>query len=49
LESEEEVLEGDDKAQFLAFIRRMLQWRPEDRATAKRLKRDIWFQSVADK
>jgi hypothetical protein len=29
LESEEAILEGDEKEKYLAFIRRTLQWRPE--------------------
>lgn len=35
--AEEEV---DD---FLKFMRRMLCWLPEERATAKELKNDPWF------
>lgn len=43
LESEEENLEGEEQAQFLAFIRRMLRWQPEDRASAAELLQDPWF------
>ena len=38
-------LEGNDKASFIAFIRRMLVWLPEQRATAKELLSDPWLQS----
>jgi serine/threonine protein kinase len=37
-------LEGEDKRLFLVFVRRMLQWLPEDRATAKELMEDPWLQ-----
>ena len=43
LAAEEKVLEGAEKTQFLAFMRRMLQWRPEDRASAKDLMEDPWL------
>jgi serine/threonine protein kinase len=33
-------LEGEDKLLFLDFVRKMLQWLPEDRATAKELMED---------
>jgi serine/threonine protein kinase len=45
LESAEELLEGESKEKFLAFIRGMLQWRPEDRKTAKELLQDPWLTS----
>jgi hypothetical protein len=44
LEEEEENLEGEQKACFLAFIRRMLQWRPEQRPSASELLRDPWLK-----
>lgn len=44
---EEEVrwFEGEDKEPFLAFLRKMLQWRPEDRQTAKELLTDPWLNN----
>jgi serine/threonine protein kinase len=48
LESEEAILEGDEKEKFLAFIRRTLQWRPEDRPSAAELARDPWFHSLKE-
>ncbi|KAF2210418.1 hypothetical protein CERZMDRAFT_113333 [Cercospora zeae-maydis SCOH1-5] len=46
-EEEESVLEGAEKDQFLAFMSKTLQWRPEDRATAKQLLQDPWVVSWA--
>ncbi|KAM3540022.1 hypothetical protein ARSEF1564_007048 [Beauveria bassiana] len=45
LEASEENLEGSSKEKFLNFIRGMLQWRPEDRKTAKQLLEDPWFRN----
>ncbi|KAK5937467.1 hypothetical protein PMZ80_010085 [Knufia obscura] len=45
LEGSEERLEGDNKKAFLEFMRSMLQWRPEDRKTAKDLLQDPWLNS----
>jgi serine/threonine protein kinase len=39
-------LEGEDKRLFLDFIRKMLQWLPEDRATARELLEDPWLQAT---
>ncbi|KAJ9198984.1 hypothetical protein DTO021D3_8558 [Paecilomyces variotii] len=36
-------LEGDDKQLFLNFVRKMLQWLPEHRKTAKELLEDPWL------
>ncbi|KAG5205245.1 CMGC protein kinase [Trichophyton interdigitale] len=36
-------LEGEHKVQFLTFARKMLQWLPEDRKTAKELVEDPWL------
>lgn len=36
-------LEGEQKVQFLTFARKMLQWLPEDRKTAKELVEDPWL------
>jgi serine/threonine protein kinase len=44
LETEEEVLEGAEKVKFVAFMRRMLQWRPEDRPSASELLEDPWLR-----
>ncbi|KAF2189938.1 kinase-like protein [Zopfia rhizophila CBS 207.26] len=44
LESEEENLEGEEKALFLQFLRSMLQWEPRDRKSAKELIEDPWLQ-----
>ncbi|KAJ0415775.1 protein kinase [Aspergillus carlsbadensis] len=46
LESLEANLQGEDQASFLRFIRKMLQWRPEDRASAKELLSDPWLRSA---
>ena len=37
-------LEGEDKRLFLDFIKKMLQWLPEERKTAKELLEDPWLQ-----
>lgn len=38
-----ECIIDEDKDLFLKFMRRMLCWLPEDRATAKELKEDPWL------
>ncbi|KAK6211166.1 hypothetical protein QIS74_10430 [Colletotrichum tabaci] len=43
LEEEEGNLEGSEKAEFLIFLRKMLQWRPEDRLSARELMEDLWL------
>ncbi|KAB8207596.1 hypothetical protein BDV34DRAFT_223501 [Aspergillus parasiticus] len=43
LESSARFLEGRNKEIFLAFIRGMLQWKPEDRKTARELLEDPWL------
>lgn len=43
LETCETRLSGDNKTRFLTFIRRMLQWKPEARYTAKQLLEDSWL------
>ncbi|KAG8408172.1 hypothetical protein J3459_018134 [Metarhizium acridum] len=45
LESCEVFLEGENKEGFLSLVRGMLQWRPEDRKTAKQLAQDPWINS----
>ncbi|RFU34991.1 hypothetical protein B7463_g1352, partial [Scytalidium lignicola] len=44
LEEEEENLEGDEKIKFIRFLRKMLQWLPEDRKSAKELMNDPWLE-----
>ncbi|KAI9832542.1 MAG: hypothetical protein M1819_004332 [Sarea resinae] len=44
LESSEENLEGQDKALFLNFMRKMLCWVPEERKTAMDLLEDPWLK-----
>ncbi|MCJ1400130.1 hypothetical protein MMC11_003334 [Xylographa trunciseda] len=44
LEVEEETLEGEEKVEFLRFLRRMLCWRPQDRASAGELLKDPWMR-----
>lgn len=43
LEKSVHYLEGKEKQAFLKFVRGMLQWRPEDRKTAKQLLDDPWL------
>ena len=43
LESLDQRLEGDEKADFLCFLRRMLCWMPDKRATARELLFDPWL------
>jgi hypothetical protein len=43
LEEEEEIFEGEEKATFLRFVRKMVQWAPEDRPSAEVLIRDPWL------
>lgn len=42
-------LEGEEKRLFLDFARKMLQWLPEDRKTAKELLQDTWLLSDSEK
>ena len=43
LEHSEEQLTGENKALFLDFMRKMLQWVPEQRQTAKQLLDHTWL------
>jgi hypothetical protein len=43
LESSEARLQGEEKELFLVFIRKMLQWKPEDRCAIEDLFTDEWF------
>lgn len=45
LERCEMFLEGENKKAFLRLVRGMLQWRPEDRKTARELAQDPWINS----
>lgn len=47
LEESEENLDGSNKEAFLQFMRKMLQWQPEHRQTAKQLLQDPWLNGVA--
>ena len=44
LEERETTLEAEDKADFLRFVRRMLQWEPGKRGSARSLAEDDWIQ-----
>jgi len=44
IEQRESTLEGEDKAKFLTLMRRMLQWDPEKRSSAKDLQQDEWMR-----
>ncbi|KAL6307087.1 CMGC/SRPK protein kinase [Sparassis latifolia] len=46
LEDAEKNLAGEDKALFLHFIRKMLKWKPEERANARELLDDLWLNAV---
>jgi hypothetical protein len=48
LEQSEEFLEGRNKEMFVAFMRGMLQWRPEGRKTAKDLLQDPWLNDYLE-
>ncbi|KAI9705040.1 MAG: hypothetical protein M1836_006823 [Candelina mexicana] len=39
-------LSGNEKAEFLDFVKKMLQWQPEKRKTAKELLDDPWLAEV---
>ena len=38
------VMTGEEKAEFFRFVRRMLTWLPEERATAAELLADPWLE-----
>jgi len=38
-------LQGDDKEHFITFMKKMLQWKPEDRATCEEIFFDEWFSA----
>ncbi|KAH8745311.1 kinase-like domain-containing protein [Hyaloscypha finlandica] len=41
-------MEGEETALFLTFVRRVLQWLPEDGDTEKKLREDPWLRSGLD-
>ncbi|KAK4155789.1 Serine/threonine-protein kinase [Chaetomidium leptoderma] len=43
LEAEATALEGETKAEFLRFLRRMLHWDQDERPSAQELLKDPWF------
>ncbi|KAG6197735.1 hypothetical protein E4U50_007833 [Claviceps purpurea] len=48
LEQRETVLEGEDRDCFLRFMKKMLQWEPEKRSSAKELLEDEWIRKHLD-
>ena len=42
-ESSLSKLEGEEKAMFTRFVKKMVTWDPEDRASAKDLLKDPWL------
>jgi hypothetical protein len=48
LEKPELRLQGRNKDMFLDLMRGMLQWRPEDRKTAKQLVDDPWLNQMIE-
>jgi serine/threonine-protein kinase SRPK3 len=49
MEKEEENLEGEEKIIFLQFLRKMVQWVPEDRKSAKELLEDPWLDFMDER
>ncbi|RAK98773.1 kinase-like protein [Aspergillus ibericus CBS 121593] len=43
LEKRETTLQGQDKANFLRLMRKMLQWEPANRSSARELQEDVWI------
>ena len=39
----DQKLEGEEKQQFITFMRKMLQWNPEDRQDTEGIYWDEWF------
>ncbi|OJD18403.1 hypothetical protein AJ78_01583 [Emergomyces pasteurianus Ep9510] len=48
LKASEEFLSGKSKEMLLLFMRGMLQWRPQDRKTAKQPLEDPWLNDRID-
>lgn len=49
LEQRETSLEGEGKKEFIRLVRKMLQWEPEKRKSAKELEKDEWLQKELHK
>lgn len=49
LEQRETSLEGEEKEMFLRLVRKMLQWEPEKRSSARGLEQDEWVQAELHK
>lgn len=45
LETAEQRLQGEEKAKFLILMRKMLQWRPEDRCSIEDIYLDEWMMA----
>ncbi|KAJ5247267.1 hypothetical protein N7468_002250 [Penicillium chermesinum] len=45
LEARETTLEGEEKEKFLCLVRKMLQWEPGKRSSARELEEDDWVQT----
>lgn len=43
LERRETTLQGQDKANFLRLMEKMLQWEPANRSSARELQEDEWI------
>ena len=37
-------MEGENKALFLTFVRKMLKWKPAERSEARELLADTWLR-----
>lgn len=48
LEKSEFRLQGKNKEVFMEMMRGMLQWRPEDRKTAKQMLDDPWLNKIIE-
>lgn len=46
---ENSSLEGEEREQFLRLVRKMLQWEPEKRSSAKELEEDEWLDTELSK
>ena len=45
LEDSEKYLEGKEKESLIQFVRKMLQWDPEERQSARELLTDSWLNN----
>lgn len=46
---ENSSLEGEEREKFLRLVRKMLQWEPERRSSAKELEEDEWLDTELSK